>query len=60
MYNIILNSQKDDIMGAYEWVEEHLNSDKYKVNHPMFPSPLWNFMFEDESDAIWFRLKWQH
>lgn len=60
MYNVILDDRKDDIMGAQDWIVENVQSGKYKINHPLFPSPLWNFLFEEEGDAIWFRLKWQH
>lgn len=60
MYNVILNDQVDDIMGAQEWVSENIKTDKFLIHHPMFPSPRWNFLFEDEGDAVYFKLKWQH
>lgn len=60
MYNIILNDQKDDIASAQEWVITNLDEKTYKINHPMFPSSYWNFLFENEADAIWFKLRWKH
>jgi hypothetical protein len=60
MYNVILNDQKDDIVSAQEWVQENISNGKFKIHHPMFPSSYWNFLFEEEGDTIWFRLKWQH